>query len=90
MYARLAAEAQKKLEEDNEIRPYYFKQGMTFVYNGQPGRFRNIWETGLENTRNAHNPSSLVEMHTPEEVFARIHGNQSKVVTDDSLKRPRQ
>lgn len=64
VYAGLAAKARGMLEDDPEIRPFYFKQGMTFV-----------WEKGLENVRRRQGAGTLVEMHSHEEVFARIHGS---------------
>lgn len=90
IYARLAADAQKKLEEDSDLRPFYFQQGMTFVYNGEPGRFRSIWEKGLNNMKNTQSSSSLVEMPTYTDVFSRIHGSGSKPISDSLLGRPRQ
>ena len=90
IYARLAAEAQKRLEEDVCLQPFYFKQGMTFVYNGKPGRFQSIWEKGLNNVRNTQSSTSLVEMPTYADVFSRIHGDESCPVPDGALERPRQ
>ena len=89
IYARLAAKAQQIIEDDRELRPHYFKQGMTFVCDGKPSRFHDIWEKGLRNVRERQPPNTLVELQSPEEVFSRIHGPESKPVADTELGRER-
>lgn len=89
VYARLAAKAQGMLEDDPEIRPFYYKQGMTFVCNGKPSRFYDIWEKGLENVRYRQGPETLVEMHSHEEIFSRIHGASIAPLPEAQLGRER-
>ncbi|KAL1979787.1 hypothetical protein VTN96DRAFT_5194 [Rasamsonia emersonii] len=87
IYAQLASDAQKKIEADPELSRYYFKQGMTFVCDGQPGRFFDIWNKGLENVKQSN--SSVVEIPSPEDVFRRIHGQDADLVPEEQLGRER-
>ncbi|KAI1639210.1 putative fructosyl amino acid oxidasesarcosine oxidase [Biscogniauxia mediterranea] len=87
IYARLAAEAQRQIENDPELVKHYFKQGMSFVCDGNPGRLHDIWTKGLENAQRLQAPGTLVEMGTRDEVFARIHGRNSQPVPKTTLGR---
>jgi sarcosine oxidase/L-pipecolate oxidase len=89
IYARLASNAQKNIEKDPDLSRYYFKQGMTFVCDGKPGRFFDIWKKGLENVKGTQQSSSLIEIPTPEGVFQRIHGEKSQIVPGIQLERER-
>ncbi|KAI1848425.1 hypothetical protein JX266_005731 [Neoarthrinium moseri] len=89
VYARLAAEAQRRIEDDVDLSRHYFKQGMSFICDGKPGRFFDIWAKGLENARKSQDPSSLVEMHSANEVFSRLHGPDAKLVSEQELGRSR-
>ncbi|OKL61794.1 hypothetical protein UA08_02320 [Talaromyces atroroseus] len=89
IYARLASEAQKKIEADPDLAPYYFKQGMTFACDGKPGKMFDFWQRGLDNVRKQHAADSIIEMNSAEEVFRRIHGVASNPVPDDQLERER-
>lgn len=93
VYARLAAEAQRKIEEDPELSQHYFKQGMTFVTDGKPGPMLDIWTKGLANLKSQHgndgSTSMLVDMTTPEEVYGSIHGEGAKPVSEKTLNRER-
>ncbi|KAI1334500.1 putative fructosyl amino acid oxidasesarcosine oxidase [Xylariaceae sp. FL0016] len=88
IYADLAAEAQQRIEEDPDLQKHYFKKGMSFVCDGEPGRFHDIWTKGLENVRSRQTLDTLVEMRTRKEVFARIHGNDLEPVPEAELTRP--
>lgn len=89
IYARLAAEAQRKIEQDPDLSRYYFKQGMSFVVDGKPGRILDVWKSGLANMKRTNNSSMPVEMTTPEEVYKRIHGQDAQLVPEQALKRER-
>ncbi|KAL1961580.1 hypothetical protein VTN77DRAFT_1432 [Rasamsonia byssochlamydoides] len=91
IYAQLASEAQKKIEEDPDLSQYYFRQSMTFACDGQPGRFFDVWKKGLENVRRQKqsSSSSVVEMTSPEEVFRRIHGADARLLPEEELGRER-
>ena len=77
IYARLAKQAQLKIQQDAGLKPYYFQQGMTFVCDGQPSRFTNTWNIQLAAVRASAAPGAIVEMDTPEAVFRRIHGDKA-------------
>ncbi|KAI0597518.1 putative fructosyl amino acid oxidasesarcosine oxidase [Biscogniauxia sp. FL1348] len=87
VYARLAAEAQQQIENDPELVKHYFKQGMSFVCDGIPGRFHDIWTKGLQNAQRLQAPDTLVKMGSREEVFARIHGRDAQPVPKSTLGR---
>ncbi|KAI1501735.1 putative fructosyl amino acid oxidasesarcosine oxidase [Biscogniauxia marginata] len=87
IYARLAAEAQRQIEQDPELMKHYFKQGMSFICDGKPGRFYDIWRKGLENAQKLQAPETLVEMNFRGEVFARIHGCNCEPVPEIELGR---
>lgn len=89
IYARLAAEAQRKIEQDPDLRRYYFKQGMSFVVDGKAGRILDVWKRGLANIRRTKSTSAAVEMKTPEEVYKRIHGQDVELVSEQTLGRER-
>ncbi|OAA54077.1 FAD dependent oxidoreductase [Niveomyces insectorum RCEF 264] len=89
-YARLAAESQRLIEQDAGLCPFYHKQGMTFVCDGKPGRFFDIWQNGLDNVLRSQPAATVVKLPTPENVFASIHGTGSAVPPNEALGRPRQ
>ena len=74
IYAGLAREAQKKIQDDLDLRPYLFQQGMTYVCNGQKSRFTDIWNSTLHRAKSLLDPKDIVELSTREEVYRRIHG----------------
>jgi sarcosine oxidase/L-pipecolate oxidase len=55
-----------------------FQQGMTFVCDGEPGRFTELWEAQVKLAEAAHDAKDLVIMKTREDVFQRIHGKDSQ------------
>ncbi|ETN39201.1 uncharacterized protein HMPREF1541_05424 [Cyphellophora europaea CBS 101466] len=71
IYRRLAELAQDKIMNDADLQPYVFQQGMTFVCDGRPSRFTDVWQRQAERAR--MNPNSA-ESTSREEVFQRIHG----------------
>lgn len=88
-YGRLAAKAQRKIEEDPELKPYYFKQGMSFITSGEPGPLLEVWKKGLANLESQGRTGSLVHMRTPEDVFRRIHGENAQLTPERVLGRER-
>ncbi|KAI1618834.1 putative fructosyl amino acid oxidasesarcosine oxidase [Exophiala viscosa] len=89
VYTQLAEEAQKKIEEDPELVPFYFKQGMTFVCNGESRPILDFWKKGLENNKKSSN-DRLVQMPTPESVYQRLHGQSAQLVPENILNEKRQ
>ncbi|CZR58698.1 related to FAD-dependent oxidoreductase [Phialocephala subalpina] len=87
IYARLAHEAQQKIEADPDLKPHYFKQGMTFVCDGKPSRFNDIWNAQVELARARHAQEKIVQMDTSQEVFERIHGAGAELPTEEKLAR---
>ncbi|EXJ83582.1 hypothetical protein A1O1_07205 [Capronia coronata CBS 617.96] len=85
VYSQLAEEAQQKIEEDPELSPYYFKQGMTFVTDGKPGPLLENWKQCMVNIRKRDGDSVLVEMSTPEAIYQRIHGPGAQLVPEARL-----
>ncbi|KAJ5225345.1 Fructosyl amino acid oxidasesarcosine oxidase [Penicillium chermesinum] len=85
IYAKLAEEAQLKIEQDPDLSKYYFKQGMSFVTDGEAGPMLAIWSKGLVNIQRTGKRTDLVEMPDPESVFQFIHGKDSKLVPPGRL-----
>lgn len=81
----MAEEAQLKIENDPELSKYYFKQGMSFVTDGEAGPIMNIWKNGIENIKKSGKEAAMVEMDSPEAVFRRIHGEHAELVPPESL-----
>lgn len=50
---------------------------MTFVCNGQPSRFTDIWKSQLDRSKSS-NPDNIVELSNRDAVFQRIHGETSQ------------
>ncbi|UPK93608.1 hypothetical protein LCI18_004543 [Fusarium solani-melongenae] len=78
IYTRLATKAQKLIEDDPDLRPHYYKQGMTYVCDGEPSRFTDGWETMFRCAKRDYDISTIVEMPTREAVFQSIHGSKSQ------------
>jgi sarcosine oxidase/L-pipecolate oxidase len=85
IYARLAREAQQKIQQDPELNRHYFQQGMTFVCDGRPSRFTEIWETTLDRAKTLSGTKNVVQLPTREQVYRRIHGDQSQPVPESEL-----
>ncbi|GAM85962.1 hypothetical protein ANO11243_039720 [Dothideomycetidae sp. 11243] len=77
IYARLAKEAQAKLENDPEIKPLMFRNGVTFVCDGQPSRFTDLWKTQRSHAKAIHASDQIVELVDRDAVFQRIHGQDA-------------
>ena len=60
--------------KDPELQPYTFQQGMTYVCDGRPSRFTDIWKTQLERARLR---SGFKEAPTRNEVFRQVHGEDA-------------
>lgn len=58
---------------------------MTFVCDGKPSRFNDIWNAQVELARARHPHDRIVEMATPQEVFERIHGAGAELPTEEKL-----
>ncbi|RSM06616.1 hypothetical protein CDV31_009045 [Fusarium ambrosium] len=78
LYTRLAAKAQRMIENDPDLRPHYHKQGMTYVCDGEPSRFTDGWEEMFRSAKQNYDRSAIVEMPSREAVFQRIHGPKSQ------------
>jgi sarcosine oxidase/L-pipecolate oxidase len=74
LYARLAAQSQQLIEADPDLQPYYFKQGMTYVCDGEPSRFTDGWKIMFQAAKRDYDRSVIVEMPSREAVFRSIHG----------------
>ncbi|OAA55882.1 FAD dependent oxidoreductase [Niveomyces insectorum RCEF 264] len=85
IYARLAKEAQKLIEADPGLQPYYFKQGMTFACDDEPSRFTQLWNAQHKLTKTLHPPDDIVEMPSREAVFRRIHGADAQPPPESAL-----
>jgi sarcosine oxidase/L-pipecolate oxidase len=77
IYTRLAKKSQRMIQQDPELSQLLFQQGMTFVCDGRPSRFTEVWESQLTRGKSS-DPESYVELFTREEVFQRIHGKNSQ------------
>lgn len=78
IYARLAKEAMQIFLKDPALNRHVYQQGMTFVCDGQPSRFTDAWTARLNHTKATHSSDQIVELSTREEVFQRIHGENSQ------------
>ncbi|VUC21237.1 unnamed protein product [Clonostachys rosea] len=90
VYAGLAEEAQKKIEQDPELSRFYFKQGMSFVVDGTLGPMLDLYRKNLAaiKARAAQGlGSDPIEMTSTEAVFQSIHGKTAQPVSDASLGR---
>jgi sarcosine oxidase/L-pipecolate oxidase len=85
IYARLAAKSQRLIEGDPELQPHYFKQGMSFIFDGKQGPSMTFINTGIESVKKEQGEADIEYMHTPEAVFRRIHGQDSQLVPEQSL-----
>lgn len=85
IYARLAKEARTRIENDPELNRYMFKQGMTFVCDGEDSRFTDLWKTQRELAKGTHHPDEIVDMTSREAVFQRIHGASAQPPPVDTL-----
>ena len=72
-------EAQQKIQEDADLQPYLFQQGMTFVCDGRPSRFTDIWEKTRDRAKSLCRPQDVVESLSREEVFQQIHGTDARL-----------
>ncbi|TPX18484.1 uncharacterized protein E0L32_011597 [Thyridium curvatum] len=88
-YGRLAAKAQRMIEADPELKPHYFKQGMSFITSGRPGPLLEVWKKGLAHLESQGKGGSVVHMKTPEEVFQRVHGKGAEPAPDSKLSKER-
>ncbi|KIX09405.1 uncharacterized protein Z518_00485 [Rhinocladiella mackenziei CBS 650.93] len=78
IYTRLAKKSQKTIQQDPDLRRYLFPQGMTFMCGGQLSRFTDIWGVMLERAKFLSDPEDIVELLTRDEVYRRIHGENSQ------------
>ncbi|KAF4468601.1 FAD dependent oxidoreductase [Fusarium albosuccineum] len=74
IYRRLAIKSQNIIRDDPDLEPFYHQQGMTFVCDGEPGRFTDSWNARFGAADREH----IVERTSREEVFQAIHGEDSK------------
>lgn len=90
VYARLAKLAQEKIQEDPDLSCHMYQQGMTFVCDGEPSRFTDIYQITLDRAKSLCRSEDIIEMSTREEVYQRIHGKMSQPPSDGVLgSRPR-
>lgn len=85
IYARLALEAQKKIENDPDLSRHLFKQGISFVCDGLPTRFTETWKAQAELANIRHSDGSIVYTDTREEVFQRIHGSGTSPLGEEEI-----
>ncbi|KND88400.1 L-pipecolate oxidase [Tolypocladium ophioglossoides CBS 100239] len=78
IYARLALQSQKMIQDDPDLRQHLYQQGVTFVCDGEQSRFTEAWEERFRNAKRNHDCSDIVELPTREKVFQRIHGNKAQ------------
>lgn len=78
IYARLALDAQKKIQQDLDLKRHLFQQGMSFVCDGRPSRFTDIWNITLDRAKSLCRPEDIVEASSREQVFRRIHGSDAE------------
>lgn len=71
VYQRLAEVAQEQIMRDPELQPWTFQQGMTYVCNGRPSRYTDIWKAQLEKARSRN---GFRESPSQRDVFQQIHG----------------
>ncbi|OJJ50367.1 hypothetical protein ASPZODRAFT_149707 [Penicilliopsis zonata CBS 506.65] len=77
VYARLAKEAQRKLEDDPDLSRHMFRQGMTWVSDGQPDENTESWKVQFELAKASSNPDDIVIFNSREEVYQTIHGENA-------------
>lgn len=80
MYQRLAEVAQEKIMQDPELQPWTFQQGMTYVCNGRPSRFTDIWKAQLEKARSRN---GFRESPSQRDVFRQIHGEGTELPSSE-------
>ncbi|KAJ3542727.1 hypothetical protein NM208_g3942 [Fusarium decemcellulare] len=78
IYARLARIAQEKIEKDADLRQHLYKQGMTFVNDGEPTADTDIWKAQLALTKSWASPEQIVELPTRQAIYQRIHGENAQ------------
>jgi len=66
------------IQDDPDLKRHLFQQGVTFVCDGQPSRFTDVWTTQLERAKSLSSSENIVELLTREEVYQRIHGENSQ------------
>jgi sarcosine oxidase/L-pipecolate oxidase len=89
VYARLAAKSQRLIEADEGLKPHYYKQGMSFIWDGKPGPTTDFILNGIESVKKEQGASAVEYMNTPQEVFQRIHGQDAQMVPCKALKKDR-
>lgn len=85
VYARLAAKSQRLIEADPELQPYYFKQGMSFIFDGKQGPTTDFISKGVESVKKEQGEAAVEYMNSPEDVFKRIHGKDAQLVPQRDL-----
>jgi sarcosine oxidase / L-pipecolate oxidase len=73
----LAKIAQKKIIDDPDLQSWTFQQGMTFVCDGRPSRFTDVWDAQVERYKSL---ASFEHATSREAVFQRIHGSDREPV----------
>ena len=68
--------------DDKELQPWTFQQGMTFVCDGLPSRFTNVWKAQVERSRLL---PTFEQSANREGVFQRIHGSDRSPVPLEEL-----
>ena len=58
---------------------------MTFVCDGEPSRFTELWKTQLKLAKTLHDSREIVDMPSREAVFQYIHGDGAQPPPPDSL-----
>ncbi|KAJ3544868.1 hypothetical protein NM208_g2815 [Fusarium decemcellulare] len=66
--------SQNIIRDDPDLKPFYHQQGMTFVCDGEPGRFTDSWNARFRAADGEH----IVERMSREKVFQAIHGKDSQ------------
>ncbi|KAF5005221.1 hypothetical protein FDECE_8342 [Fusarium decemcellulare] len=74
IYRRLAIKSQNIIRDDPDLKPFYHQQGMTFVCDGEFGRFTDSWNARFCAADREH----IVERMSREEVFQAIHGKDNQ------------
>jgi len=85
IYTRLAKLSQHQIQDDPDLKRYLFQQGVTFVCDGQPSRFTDVWTAQLERAKSLSSSENIVELLTREEVYQRIHGENSQPPSKTTL-----
>lgn len=58
---------------------------MTFTCDGSPSRFTKVYELTLKQAKSSARPGNVVELPTREDVFRRIHGQDSEPLESSEL-----